>query len=73
MINTGKVVSFIDNVIVGTEKEEEYDKIVEEIVKSNDWAKENKNGGGKGKDGIGLANFQWSQEYTEVFRTCQLL
>jgi len=36
LINTGKVVSFIDNVIVGTEKEEGYDKIVEEIVKSND-------------------------------------
>jgi len=27
------VVSFIDNVIVGTEMEEEHDEIVEEIVK----------------------------------------
>ena len=30
LINTGKVVSFIDNIIVGTER---YDEIVEEVVK----------------------------------------
>jgi len=33
LINTRKVASFIDNVIVGTEEKEEYNKIVEEIVK----------------------------------------
>ena len=33
LINTGEVVSFIDNVIVGTEKEERYNKVVEEIVR----------------------------------------
>ena len=33
LINTGKVASFIDNVIVGTEDEEEHDDIVAEVVK----------------------------------------
>jgi len=33
LINTGKVVSFIDNVIVGTEEEAGHDEIVEEVVK----------------------------------------
>ena len=33
LINTGKVASFIDNVIVGTEDEEEHDNIVAEVVK----------------------------------------
>jgi len=34
LINTGKVVSFIDNVIIKTEEgEEEHDKLVEEVVK----------------------------------------
>jgi len=33
LINTGKVVSFIDDIIAGTEEEEEYDEIVEEVVK----------------------------------------
>jgi len=33
LINTGKIVSFIDNVIVETEKKEGYDKVVEEVVK----------------------------------------
>jgi len=33
LINTGKVVSFIDDVIVGTEEEAGHDKVVEEIVK----------------------------------------
>jgi len=33
LINTGKVVSFIDDVIVGTEEEEWHNKVVEEIVK----------------------------------------
>jgi len=33
LINTEKVVSFIDNVIVGIEKEEKYDEIVEKIIK----------------------------------------
>ena len=32
-INTRKVVSFIDNVVVGIETKKGYDKIVEEIVK----------------------------------------
>ena len=33
LINTGKVVSFIDDVIVGTEGEERHDEIVEEVVR----------------------------------------
>jgi len=33
LINTGKVVSFMDNVIIGTEREEEYDELVEEVVR----------------------------------------
>ena len=33
LINTGKVVSFIDNVIVKTEKEEAHNEIVEKVVK----------------------------------------
>jgi len=33
LINTGKVGSFIDNIIVGTESEEGHDKLVEEILK----------------------------------------
>ena len=33
LINNGKVASFIDNIIVGTEKEEGYDEVVEEMVK----------------------------------------
>jgi len=33
LINTGKVASFIDNVIIGTEMEEGYDELVEEVVK----------------------------------------
>ena len=33
LINTGEVASFIDNVIVGIEKEEEHNKVVEEVVK----------------------------------------
>ena len=33
LINTGEVVSFIDDVIVGTEDKEGYDKVVEEVVK----------------------------------------
>jgi len=32
-INTGKVASFIDNVIIGTEGEEGHEKLVEEVVK----------------------------------------
>jgi len=32
-INTGKVASFIDNVIIGTEIEEGHEKLVEEVVK----------------------------------------
>ena len=32
-INTGKIASFIDNVIVGTEMEKEHNKIVEEVVR----------------------------------------
>ena len=33
LINIGKVVVFIDNVIVGTEDEEEYDKLVAEVMR----------------------------------------
>ena len=33
LINTGEVVSFIDDVIVGTEKEEGHNKVVEKVVK----------------------------------------
>ena len=33
LINTGKVVSFIDDVIIGTEGEEGYNEFVEEVVK----------------------------------------
>ena len=33
MINIGKVVRFIDDVIVGMEKEKEHDEILEEVVK----------------------------------------
>ena len=33
MINTGEVASFIDNIIVETEKEEGHNKVVKEIVK----------------------------------------
>ena len=33
LINTGKVVSFIDNVIIETEGEEGYDELVEKIVR----------------------------------------
>jgi len=33
MINEGKVVAFVDNVLVGTETEEGHDEIVEEVLK----------------------------------------
>ena len=33
LINTRKVVAFIDNVIVGTEGEEGHDELVEEVIK----------------------------------------
>ncbi len=33
LINTGKVMSFINNVIIRTEVEEGYDELVEEVVK----------------------------------------
>jgi len=33
MINEGKVVAFVDDVLVGTETEEEYDKLVEEMLR----------------------------------------
>ena len=33
MINTGEVVRFVDNVIVRTEEEEEYDEVVEKVIK----------------------------------------
>ena len=38
MINTGEVASFIDNIIVGMEKEEEHDEVVKKVVK---WLAEN--------------------------------
>ena len=33
LINTGKVASFIDDVIVETEEKEEHDEVVEEVVR----------------------------------------
>jgi len=33
MINKGKVTVFVDNVLVGTETEEGYDEIVEEVLR----------------------------------------
>jgi len=33
LINTGEVASFIDDIIVGIEEEEEYNEVVEEVVK----------------------------------------
>ena len=33
LINTGKIVSFIDDVIIGIDGEEKHDKLVEEVVK----------------------------------------
>ena len=33
LINTGKVASFIDNIIVGIEEKEEHDEIVEEVIR----------------------------------------
>ena len=33
LINTGKVVSFINDIIIGTEEEEVYNKLVEEVVR----------------------------------------
>jgi len=33
LINTGKVASFIDDVIVGTEEREEHNEIVEEVIR----------------------------------------
>jgi len=34
LINTGKVNSFIDDIIVGIEEKKEHDKVVEEVIKS---------------------------------------
>ena len=33
LINTRKVASFIDNIIVGTEKKEEHSEIVDEVIR----------------------------------------
>ena len=33
LINTGKVASFIDNIIIGAKKKEGYNKVVEKVVK----------------------------------------
>jgi len=33
LINTGKVASFINDIIIGIKGEEEHDKLVEEVVK----------------------------------------
>ena len=33
LINTRKIASFINNMIIGTEMKEEHDEIVEEVVK----------------------------------------
>jgi len=34
LINTEKVVSFMNNVLVGIEEEEEYDKIVKKVIRN---------------------------------------
>jgi len=34
LINTEKVVSFMNNVLVGIEEEEGYDKIVEKVIRN---------------------------------------
>ena len=33
LINTGNIASFIDDVIIGTEKKERYEEIVKEVVR----------------------------------------
>ncbi len=33
LINTGKVESFINNIIVGTESEKKYDELIKKILK----------------------------------------
>ena len=33
LINKGKVTAFVDDILVGTETEEEHDKIMEEILR----------------------------------------
>jgi len=33
LINTGKIASFIDDIIIGIKGEEEHDELVEEVVK----------------------------------------
>ena len=33
LINTGKVVAFIDDIIIGTESEEGHDELVAEVIK----------------------------------------
>ena len=33
MINTGEVVSFINNIIIGTEEKEKHNEMVEEVIK----------------------------------------
>jgi len=33
LINKGKVVAFVNNILVETETEEKYDKVVEEVLK----------------------------------------
>ena len=33
LINTGRVASFINDIIIGMEREEGYDKLVEEVIK----------------------------------------
>jgi len=33
LINTGEVVAFMDNVLIGTEEEEKHNKIVEKVLR----------------------------------------
>ena len=33
LVNTGKIVAFINNVIIGTEMEERHDEIVAEVIR----------------------------------------
>jgi len=89
LINTGKVVVFIDDVIVGTEDEEGHDKLVAEIVKrlkdndlygersrvsrSGDWTRWNKDGRREGERCTGLADTEVCQRCTKILRIGKLL
>jgi len=71
LVNIEKVAAFIDNVIVGTEGEEEYDKLVEEVIKrleENDLYVKR-----EGEGCFGLADTEVCQGHAEILRTGELL